>query len=198
LTDEEQHLIKLMIHYQAGQVEAFEEFYRLVKPKLYQYLLINSLDRQWAEELLQDTFFQIHRSRRTYIPGKPVTPWIFAIAHYVYLNDRKVRIRRGSREEPIENHLFDLPVPAEIEAAVEVGSIKNALAKLLPAQREAVLLHHYWGFSFKEIGATLGIRAGTAKLRAHRGLQKLREHLKLHVVTQTPAGTNRSVDAHNP
>jgi DNA-directed RNA polymerase specialized sigma24 family protein len=43
--------------------------------------------------------------------------------------------------------------------------------------REALLLHHVWGFSFVEIGGLLGIRGGTAKLRAHRALTALRSLL---------------------
>jgi RNA polymerase sigma-70 factor (ECF subfamily) len=192
--DNEERLIELMIHYQAGQVEAFEELYKLIKPKLSQYLIVKCLDRSLAEDLLQETFLQIHRSRRTYLPGKAVTPWIFSIAHYVFLNDRRARVRRSHREESIENHLADFPIPPGIESAVEVSGIKNAVAELSSEQREAMLLHHYWGLSFKEIGATLGIRAVTAKLRAHRGMLKLREYLNLHNVTEARGQANKPLD----
>jgi RNA polymerase sigma-70 factor (ECF subfamily) len=195
---DEERLITLMVQYQSGQADAFEEFYRLVKPGLCQYLIIKSMDRQWAEELLQETFLQIHRSRHTYLPGKPVNPWIFSIAHYVYLSARRARIRRSIREESIENHLSDFPVPPDIETSVDAGNIRVALAGLAPEHREAVLLHHYWGFSFQEIGAILGIRAGTAKLRAYRGLLKLREQLNMTNVTPKREEDNNPADTHNP
>ena len=187
---DEEHLIKLMVQYQSGRPEAFEEFYRLVKPKLHQYLIVKSLDRTLAEDLLQETFLQIHRSRRTYLPGKPVNPWIFSIAHHVYLNDRRSRIKRKTREEAIEDHITDLPVPQNIETAVETDSLKKAMVGLPPEQRESILLHHYWGFSFREIGRILGIQTITAKLQAHRGLLKLRENLKLKTVTETKRNNN--------
>jgi hypothetical protein len=41
---------------------------------------------------------------------------------------------------------------------------------VLPDRREALLLHHVWGFSFAEIGQLLGIRPGAAKLRSSRGM----------------------------
>ena len=188
--DDEDHLIELMVQYQAGREEAFEEFYSLVKPRLHRYLIVKSLDRQLAEELLQETFLQIHRSRRTYFPGRPVTPWIFSIAHHVYLNDRRSRTKRRTREEALEDHIIDLPVPSNIEAAVETDSLREAMAKLPPEQRESILLHHYWGFSFREIGRAVGIRTITAKLRAHRGLLKLREYLKLNKVTENRRNNN--------
>ena len=191
----EEQLVNLMVQYQAGRADSFEELYRLVKPGLYRYLLVKTLDRQLSEELLQETFLQIHRSRRTYLPGRPVTPWIFSIARHVYLTDRRARIKKGNRDLSIENHISDFPVPSNIEASAEIEGLRDALARLSHEHRESLLLHHYWGFSFREIGATLGIRAGTAKLRAHRGLQKLREHLNLEKVTKIADPANEPIDA---
>ena len=187
-----------MIQYQAGKPEAFEELYKQIKPKLHKYLVLKCLNRPLAEDLLQETFLQIHRSRRTYIPERPVIPWIFSIAHYVYLNDRRARTRRSYWEESIENHILDFPVPPGIEATVEVDNLGSVLAELPEEQREALLLHHYWGFSFREIGATLGIRAGTAKLRSHRGLLKLRECLNLQKVTEPRGQANKPIDFRDP
>lgn len=172
-----------MIGYQAGEVEAFEELYRMVKPGLYRFLLIKTLSRQWAEELLQETFLQIHRARRTYLPGKPVAPWLYAIARHVYLMSLRSHIRKIASEGQLQRELLDLPLPPEIDTRAELDSIRKVLTKLAPEQREALLLHHYWDFSFKEIGSIIGIRAGTAKLRAYRGMSKLRELLGLDVVT---------------
>jgi len=66
-----------------------------------------------------------------------------------------------------------------VEQLAERQLIHKALAELPGEGREALLLHHFWGFSFQEIGAILGIRAGTAKVRAHRGLKRLRKALEL-------------------
>ena len=50
--------------------------------------------------------------------------------------------------------------------------------EVLPDRREALLLHHVWGFSFAEIGQMLGIRADAAKLRSSRGMNDLRAILR--------------------
>ncbi len=188
--EDEKNLIELMIGYQAGKQEAFDAFYHQVRSKLSRYLIVKCLDRQWAEELLQETFLQIHRSRRTYLPGKPVLPWIFSIAHHVFLSDRRSRMKRRAREEAIEDHLVEFPVPQNIESKAEMDLLKGALAELPPEQRESLILHHYWGFTFREIGATLGTRTVTAKLRAHRGLKKLRTLLNIKDVTGDRERTN--------
>ncbi|MEJ2108371.1 MAG: RNA polymerase sigma factor [Acidobacteriota bacterium] len=190
---DEKRLIELMVLYQAGRPEAFNEFYRQVKSKLYKFLIVKCLDRQLAEDLLQETFLQIHRSRRTYLPGKPVTPWIFSIAHHVFLSERRARMKRKTREEGLEDHLRDFPVPPDIEATAETELLKSVLTRLPPEQRESLLLHHYWGFSFREIAATLGIRTVTAKLRAHRGLKKIREYLNIGDVTEHGSKANKNI-----
>ena len=192
--DEEKHLMMCMAGYQEGKREAFDDLYRVVRPKLFRFLIAKCLDRQLAEELLQETFLQIHKSRRTHMAGKPVTPWLFAIAHHVFLSDRRSRMKRNRRVESIEDHAGDFSVPSRVETDAEIDLVKRALAQLPPGQRESLLLHYDWGFNFREIGGILGIRAVTAKLRAYRGLKKLRTHLNTGDVTSNLAGANITMD----
>jgi RNA polymerase sigma-70 factor, ECF subfamily len=123
--------------------------------------------------LLQESFLQVHRSRHTYRPELPVRPWVFAIARHVWLMDCRTRVRR-----PVTGaELPELPVPADVERLADRDTLRRALNALLPDRREALLLHHVWGFSFTEIGQLLGIRADAAKLRSSRGMGDLRNIL---------------------
>ena len=70
-----------------------------------------------------------------------------------------------------------MPVPAEVESLADRDRLRRALDDVLPDRREALLLHHVWGFSFAEIGQMLGIRADAAKLRSSRGMADLRRLL---------------------
>ena len=88
--------------------------------------------------------------------------------------DRRTRSRRPAPG----TELTDRPVPAEVERFADRDSLRRALNAILPDRREALLLHHVWGFSFAEIGQLLGIRADAAKLRSSRGMGDLREILK--------------------
>jgi RNA polymerase sigma-70 factor (ECF subfamily) len=166
-----------MASYQEGTLEAFEKLYYALKPRLFQYLLSLTFEPSRAEDLLQETFLQLHRSRRTYQPRRPVMPWAFAVARHVFLMDRRAGKRRHQHEVGDLAELPELPVPAEVEQLADREMIRGALNRVAEARREALLLHHVWGFSFSEIGALLGIRKGTAKLRAHRGMQSLRMEL---------------------
>lgn len=165
-----------MVAYQAGELTAFDQLYAQLAPKLRGYLSSLTWNPALAEDLLQETFLQIHRSRRTYIPHRPLQPWAFAIARHSYLMHRRAAARRA-RFETRPEEFPELPVPPAFEQLGSLTDIRRALARLADDGREAVLLHHVWGFSFGEIGAMLGIREGTAKLRAYRALNSLRDML---------------------
>ena len=162
-----------MTEYQAGSISAFEGLYTAVAPAHHAYLMALVRDRTAAQDLLQETFLQIHRSRHAYRSGLPVRPWVFTIARHVWLMDRRLRSRRP---QPA-HELPDLPVPAEVSGLAERDGLRRALDAVLPDRREALLLHHVWGFSFAEIGQMLGIRPEAAKLRSSRGMGDLRRML---------------------
>ena len=122
---------------------------------------------------------QIHRSRRTYEPGRPVTPWVFAIARHVYLMKRRSAGRRLRFEEALAAEAKSNDVARDdLRALVEKDEVRRALDQVPADQREALLLHHVEGWSFVEIAARLGIRVNAAKTRAFRGMKKMRGQLK--------------------
>ncbi len=174
----------LMVAYQAGELAAFDKLYALLAPRLRGYLCSLTWNPSLAEDLLQETFLQIHRSRRTYMPLRPVRPWAFAIARHVFLMDRRAAARRSKFETGQLDELPEIPVPPAIEQLGTRDDLRKALARLADDRREAVLLHHVWGFSFGELGAMLGIREGTAKLRAYRAINTLREMLSTETASK--------------
>ena len=171
-----ERLRQLMTAFQAGSLAAFEGLYAELCTSLRGYLAALSRDRARADDLLQETFLQIHRSRHAYRPDLPVRPWVFTIARHVWLMDRRTLSRRPHTNHP-DRTLPDLPVPAEVEGLADRDRLRRALDTLLPDRREALLLHHVWGFSFAEVGRLLGIRAEAAKLRSSRGMVDLRRLL---------------------
>jgi RNA polymerase sigma-70 factor, ECF subfamily len=168
-----------MTAYLGGDIEAFDALYAACAGRLRGYLLSQCRDAALADDLLQDTFMQIHRSRRTYQPGRPVTPWLYAIARHVYLMKRRSAGRRTRFEERLvaDARSDDVPHNA-LGAIVDGDQVRRALRGVPADQREALLLHHVEGWSFGEIAQRLGIRVNAAKTRAFRGMKKMREQLK--------------------
>lgn len=163
--------------YQSGEAGAFDRVYEGLAPILRRYLRGAVRDEARAEDLLQETFLQIHRARRTYNPERPVVPWVLAIARHVFLMDCRAR-RRKYESDTVE---FDDGMaggnPAQDEAVIARDELRHGLAGLTPGTRKAVLLHHVQGWSFREIGNRLGINSAAAKLRASRGMSALRTRL---------------------
>ena len=174
---DEDLLRALMRRYQGGDATAFDELYTQLAPQLRRYLLALARDVARADDLLQDTFLQVHRSRRTYNPDRPVRPWAFAVARHVWLMDQRTRRRKAPPYVNLDS-TPEFPVPAEVEGLPREDELRRAIAQLPTSGSEALLLHHVWGFNFEEIGKMLGIRAGAARVRASRAMSALRGLLK--------------------
>jgi RNA polymerase sigma-70 factor (ECF subfamily) len=174
----EVELGRLMVGYQQGQLDAFDAVYAALAGRIRGYLYTMCRDASLADDLLQDTFMQLHRSRRTYEPGRPVTPWVFAIARHVFLMHRRRTGRRLRFEDALlaETLRGDRPHD-DVSALIDEDEVRRALRHVPADQREAVLMHHVEGHSFAEIAARLGIRVNAAKTRAFRGMKKMRETL---------------------
>jgi RNA polymerase sigma-70 factor (ECF subfamily) len=163
-----------MAGYQGGRMETFEQVYAGLAGPLRRYLTAQTRDVSRAEDLLQETFLQIHRSRRTYSPAYPVRPWAMALARHVYLMDVRTSSRRLRH---VAGELDDIADPAapnqENERQSRRERVKQALREVPAKRREALMLHHVAGLSFREIGRRLGIREAAAKLRSSRGMASL-------------------------
>jgi RNA polymerase sigma-70 factor, ECF subfamily len=169
---EDDRLRALMRDYQAGRLEAFDELYALLAPALRRYLLSHARDAAKADDLVQDTFLQLHRARHTYDPSYPLTPWAMAIARHVWLMDRRTQSRRPWAPDDVTT--IELPVRGEAVAYADKTDVRRALGQVPASRRAAVIQHHLFGFSFKEIAEKTGIAETAAKLRSSRGVAQLR------------------------
>jgi DNA-directed RNA polymerase specialized sigma24 family protein len=77
-------LRELMVAYQSGDLAAFDRLYFAIEQELRGFFRARCHDPYRVDDLLQETFLQIHRSRRAYLPGLPVRPWVYAIAKRVF------------------------------------------------------------------------------------------------------------------
>jgi RNA polymerase sigma-70 factor (ECF subfamily) len=172
-----------MVGYQAGDRDAFERLHEELTPVLRRHLLRLSRDASRVDDLLQETFLQIHRARHTYDPAFPVPPWASAIARHVFLMDCRYRHRRGdlARQEPLDDTV--LPARATVsheEALITRSQVRRALSSLSSSTRQSVLMHHLHGLTFQEISRRLHIRGPALRARASRGMARLRQALEDH------------------
>ena len=161
---------QLMERFVNGEEQAFTELFERHAPRLQGTLrrIVGSA----SGDVLQTTFLSIVRARGRYQRGAPFRPWLYTVA----LNAARDYLRRHRREEP---HPTDkLPeAAAEPTPLPDPGlsrTVEAALAQLPENQREAIVLHRFDGFSFKEIAELLGVTETAVKVRAHRGYERLR------------------------
>jgi RNA polymerase sigma-70 factor (ECF subfamily) len=160
----------------AGEEAAFVELYDKYAPEVLGFLTRLVRDPALAEDVLQTAFLSFVRARDRYQPAAGVRAWVFAIAANAgrdALRRRKSRREDLIGDEPLSRH----PDPAVSSDPVMGHTLEVALAQLPEDQREAVLLHKLQGLSFPEIAAALGTTVGAARLRAHRGYQRLKQLL---------------------
>jgi RNA polymerase sigma-70 factor (ECF subfamily) len=123
-------------------------------------------DPALAEDLAQDTFVKVYRHLPRFDVHRPLTSWIFRIAHHTAVD----ALRRRRAEGPlVEAAPVVDPAPPECDRLALARALEAALAGLRVDQRVALLLRYQEGLSYEEIGAVLGVPEGTAKTLVHRG-----------------------------
>lgn len=177
--DVERQLVELMVAYQQGNLSAFEQLYASLSSHLRRYFRNAVRDASIVDDLVQDTFLEMHRARRTYTPPLPVSPWAFGVARNVLARRRRSAHLQAQHTQPLDDG--DMPQPAHLQATPVANAldIEQALAGLPTSTREPWLLHHVFGFSFQAIASHLNITVMAAKLRSSRATQALRRALSV-------------------
>jgi len=129
--------------------------------------------RDDAEDVLQQVFLEVWRSRERFDPQRRLEPWIIGIAHKRSID----HLRRRSRQAG--THLVSLS-PPDAEASgrfaeefADAQVVQSALAELPVEQRETLVLAYFDDLSQTQIAGRLSVPLGTVKARSHRGLRRL-------------------------
>jgi RNA polymerase sigma-70 factor (ECF subfamily) len=173
-----------MERYASGDTEAFSELYDLLAPRLYGFLLRQTRHPARTEDLVQQTLMQMHCARGRFIRGAPVTPWAFAIARHLLIDDvrrNKLEVPRSSdpaAPDPFDNAAsHDLPADEQVLSTEIARLIRRELERLPERQRAAFELVKQDGLTHAEAADVLGTTVTAVKLRAHRTYAALRAAL---------------------
>ena len=162
---------------------ALEALYDRYGGAVYSLAMRMLSDSGAAQEVTQDTFFNVWRRASSYHSQRgKVTSWLFSIAHHRTIDE----LRRRRRDQSQVQHGVDLsnkpsdgaddPV-AYATAQYERSQLKDALHTLRVEQREVVVLAYFGGLTHSEIAKHLDQPLGTVKTRMRLGLRKMREAL---------------------
>jgi len=166
-----------MTAYIAGDKAAFRELFLRYTPLLQRAMARDLRSTEEANDLVQQTFLHLHRSRLDFEAGRKLKPWIFAIA----LNLKREHFRRSKRrrETSLEDDRVAEPfeAPRGQERSDAARETARALLTLPTEHREVIELHWFGGLSFPEVAEAVGSTVAAVKVRAHRGYVALRARL---------------------
>jgi RNA polymerase sigma-70 factor (ECF subfamily) len=168
-------LDKLMAAYQQGDSAAAAALIHRISPQLHRFFLAQLVSRRYADDLLQETWLRIHEARRTYRPGEPVLPWVYAIARHIRVD----HYRKARRVELREQQVEVMPEAAASSGGRVGGTDRRpdleALLSALPqSQREVIAMLKVSGMSLEEVARATSSSVGSVKQKAHRAYEKLR------------------------
>lgn len=156
----------LMAEARAGNEAAYRDFLSEAAQRLRAVLARKIGADADLEDLVQESLIALHQKRHTLDPGRPVGPWMNAIAKYKLIDHWRKKGR-----SPMVNVEADLPVPADEFAGMDIAAL---LGQLPGPQAEAIRMTHIEGLTGQEASDRIGIGHSALKLRVHRGMAKLK------------------------
>jgi RNA polymerase sigma-70 factor (ECF subfamily) len=158
----------LMLDFQRGSRDAFEELFARYRQPLYGFFRRRLESRDRAEDLVQETFLAVIRGASRYEPRALVRTYLYGIALKLVVTARR-KLARDPAPEPL----------ATIGGAVENALwIQQALEKLDPSEREILMLREYEQLRYTEIADLLRLPVNTVRSRLFRSRLALKQRLE--------------------
>lgn len=184
--------VQLMLRVVGGDHAAFEDLVSRYQDRLLGFFFHLVGDRTLAEDMAQEVFMRVYRSRERYSAKARFSTWLFRIAHNLASNQKRGLSRR--REVPLSGtDDAEHEVRAEEEILAEKSAlmptrqidsrevrdvVRAALDSLNERQKTAVLLHKFEGMSYHDIGEIMGLNIVAVKSLLSRARGKLKEALE--------------------
>ncbi len=177
---------ELMLRVKEGDGASFGILLHKYRASVVHFVYRLVQDAAVAEELAQEVFLRVYRSRTSYEPTAKFTTWLFRIATHLALN-----WLRDEKHERIQERLDDGPpdLPARqvwdrrptaeqmLLCRDQVDEIRRAIAGLPGKQRAAVLMHKYDEMGYAHIAKVLGCSESAVKSLLFRAYETLRARL---------------------
>lgn len=181
---------EVMLRLKAGDLECFDYLMNKYRRPIVHFMYRMVHNQGIAEEMAQEVFLRVYRSRETYRAEARFTTWLYRIATNLAVNH--ARDTKNERTAPTV-HLDEpdyetgsMPDVADVTPTAEANmlrrermrAIKQHVMELPERQRMAVLMHKYQEMDYKQIGAVLKLSESATKSLLFRAYQTLRERLK--------------------
>ena len=150
---------------------AFLETIAQLRPRLHRYCSRMTGSVLDGEDLVQDSMFEAYRKLDQFDDSRPLSPWLFRIAHNRCIDFLR---RRGARDVAEANAAVPDSVPAAVPVSLGIRpAIERLVLTLPPKERASVLLKEVFDYSLEEIAELVGSTVGGVKAALNRGRTKL-------------------------
>jgi RNA polymerase sigma-70 factor (ECF subfamily) len=164
-----------------GDERAFARLYDLTSSRVYGMVLRVIRDAAQAAEVTQDVYLDVWRqSTRFDAERGSVLPWLLMIAHRRAVDRVRSAQSAAARDNRYAELNADRPydqVSEQVQLSLEAQRVRKVVNDLTEAQREAVNLAYFGGYTHSEVAELLHIPLGTVKTRIRDGLIRLRDAL---------------------
>lgn len=177
---------ELMLRVRDGDSTSFALLLERHRTPVVHFLYRMVQNQAVSEELAQEVFLRVYRSRERYEPTAKFTTWLFRIATHLALN----WIRDGKKEkgqeslsedliEGVERQVADrqLTVEQEMLYEVKLREVRDAIGMLPQKQRAAVMMHKYEELEYSQIAKALECSESAVKSLLFRAYETLRARL---------------------
>ena len=161
----------LMLDFQHGSRQAFEELFARYREPLYGFFHRRLASKDRAEDLMQETFLAVIRAAERYEPRAMVKTYFYSIAIKLLAAER----RRLSGNEP---QLEPEQEPTQESTSEEALWVRQALEKLDAEEREILMLREYEQLNYMEIAVLLRLPVNTVRSRLFRARMALKDFLQ--------------------
>jgi RNA polymerase sigma-70 factor, ECF subfamily len=177
---------QLMLRVREGDETSFALLLERHRGPVVNFLHRMVQNRAISEELAQEVFLRVYRSRESYEPTAKFTTWLFRIATHLALNwirdhkkDRHIESLNEELLDGVERQVADQQVSIEHELVYEVKlkEVRQAIESLPEKQRAAVLMHKYQGLEYTQIAGGLRCSESAVKSLLFRAYETLRARL---------------------
>jgi len=181
-----EHDAELMLRVREGDVQSFELLLKRHRAPVIHFLYRMVQNQSVSEELAQEVFLRVYRSRSHYEPTAKFSTWIFRIATHLALNWlRDHRHERGQEsldEEAFEGVVRQVrdhrpTVEQSMVGRARLEEVRRAIEMLPAKQRAAVLMHKYEELEYSQIAAILECSESAVKSLLFRAYESLRSRL---------------------
>jgi RNA polymerase sigma-70 factor (ECF subfamily) len=159
-----------------GRVSALDELYDLGAADAYRLALWRTGSCEDAEDVVQDVFLRVAERAPTLARVRHPRRWLLTVTHRRAVD--LIRRRERRRTEPVDDVPFLEAAASDPDAVVDAGRVSRIVHRLPAKQREVVLLRHFAGCTFAEIGRITGVPTFTAASRHRLAIRRLRREME--------------------